>query len=104
MSTSEILAGGLRDLKLARVFGTRTPVAALPSLIEVLPNGDLSVRRGQLHLGGGATARRGRRRARRRRAALACRAAKRAAIPPLMPRCNGFDPGRPGRDSTRKCD
>jgi carboxyl-terminal processing protease len=40
MSTSEILAGGLRDLKLARVFGTRTPGAALPSVVEVLPNGD----------------------------------------------------------------
>ena len=25
MSTSEILAGGLRDLKLARIFGTKTP-------------------------------------------------------------------------------
>jgi carboxyl-terminal processing protease len=41
MSTSEILAGGLRDLKLARVFGTKTPGAALPSMVEVLPNGDL---------------------------------------------------------------
>jgi carboxyl-terminal processing protease len=40
MSTSEILAGGLRDLKRARVFGVRTPGAALPSTIEVLPNGD----------------------------------------------------------------
>jgi carboxyl-terminal processing protease len=41
MSTSEILAGGLKDLKLARVFGTKTPGAALPSMVEVLPNGDL---------------------------------------------------------------
>ena len=40
MSTSEIFAGGLKDLKLARVFGTRTPGAALPSTVEVLPNGD----------------------------------------------------------------
>jgi carboxyl-terminal processing protease len=40
MSTSEILAGGLRDLKLARIFGTKTPGAALPSVVEVLPNGD----------------------------------------------------------------
>lgn len=39
-STSEILAGGLKDLKLAHVFGTRTAGAALPSLIERLPNGD----------------------------------------------------------------
>jgi carboxyl-terminal processing protease len=40
MSTSEILAGGLKDLKRARVFGVRTPGAALPSTVEVLPNGD----------------------------------------------------------------
>ncbi len=40
MSTSEILAGGLRDLKLARIFGTKTPGAALPSVVELLPNGD----------------------------------------------------------------
>ena len=40
MSTSEILAGGLQDLKLARVFGTKTPGAALPSIVEILPNGD----------------------------------------------------------------
>lgn len=40
MSTSEILAGGLQDLKRARVFGTRTAGAALPSNAEVLPNGD----------------------------------------------------------------
>jgi carboxyl-terminal processing protease len=40
MSTAEILAGGLKDLKRARVFGTRTPGAALPSMIVLLPNGD----------------------------------------------------------------
>jgi carboxyl-terminal processing protease len=40
MSTSEIFAGGLRDLKLARIFGTKTPGAALPSMVEMLPNGD----------------------------------------------------------------
>jgi carboxyl-terminal processing protease len=39
-STSEILAGGLQGLKRARVFGTRTAGAALPSFIIRLPNGD----------------------------------------------------------------
>ncbi len=39
-STSEILAEGLKDLKRARIFGTRTAAAALPSAIEMLPNGD----------------------------------------------------------------
>jgi len=39
-STSEILAGGMQDLKRARVFGTRTAGAALPSVFERLPNGD----------------------------------------------------------------
>jgi carboxyl-terminal processing protease len=39
-STSEIFAGGLQDLKRARVFGTRTAGAALPSFIDQLPNGD----------------------------------------------------------------
>lgn len=39
-STSEILAGGLKDLGRARIFGTRTAAAALPSMIEKLPNGD----------------------------------------------------------------
>jgi carboxyl-terminal processing protease len=39
-STSEILAGGLKDLKRAHIFGTRTAAAALPSAIEMLPNGD----------------------------------------------------------------
>jgi carboxyl-terminal processing protease len=40
-STSEIFAGGLQDLGRARVFGSRSAGAALPSLIERLPNGDL---------------------------------------------------------------
>jgi carboxyl-terminal processing protease len=39
-STSEILAAGLKDLGRARIFGERTAAAALPSLIEKLPNGD----------------------------------------------------------------
>src|SRR5690606_39194454 len=39
-STSEILAAGLQDLGRARVFGRRTPGAALPSQFERLPNGD----------------------------------------------------------------
>ena len=39
-STSEILAGGLQDLKRARVFGTRTAGACLPSRFLQLPNGD----------------------------------------------------------------
>jgi carboxyl-terminal processing protease len=39
-STSEILAGGLKDLDRARIFGTRTAAAALPSMFEMLPNGD----------------------------------------------------------------
>jgi carboxyl-terminal processing protease len=39
-STSEIFAGGMKDIHRARVFGTRTAAAALPSMFEVLPNGD----------------------------------------------------------------
>jgi carboxyl-terminal processing protease len=39
-STSEIFAGGLKDVKRARIFGSRTAGAALPSVIERLPNGD----------------------------------------------------------------
>ncbi len=39
-STTEILAGGLQDLGRARLFGTPTAGAALPSNIERLPNGD----------------------------------------------------------------
>ena len=37
---SECLAGGLKDLKRARVFGSRTTGMALPSAVEKLPNGD----------------------------------------------------------------
>jgi len=39
-STSEIFAGGLQDLGRARVFGTRSAAAALPSIFARLPNGD----------------------------------------------------------------
>lgn len=39
-STSEVFAGGMQDLKRARIFGTRTAGAALPSMFERLPNGD----------------------------------------------------------------
>ena len=39
-STSEIFAQGLKDLGRARVFGTHTAAAALPSVFEKLPNGD----------------------------------------------------------------
>jgi carboxyl-terminal processing protease len=39
-STAEIFAGGLQDLGRARVFGRRTPGAALPAVIDELPNGD----------------------------------------------------------------
>ncbi len=39
-STAEIFAAGLQDLGRARVFGTRTAAAALPSQFERLPNGD----------------------------------------------------------------
>jgi carboxyl-terminal processing protease len=39
-STSEIFAGGMKDLGRASIFGSRTAAAALPSFIEVLPNGD----------------------------------------------------------------
>ena len=39
-STAEIFAGGLQDLKRARVFGTKSAAAALPSIVERLPNGD----------------------------------------------------------------
>jgi carboxyl-terminal processing protease len=39
-STSEVLAGGMKDLGRARIFGTPTAGAALPSAIDRLPNGD----------------------------------------------------------------
>ncbi len=39
-STSEILAGGLKDLKRAHIIGTPSAGAALPSVISKLPSGD----------------------------------------------------------------
>jgi carboxyl-terminal processing protease len=39
-STTEILAQGLQDLRRARIFGSRTAGAALPSDIVRLPDGD----------------------------------------------------------------
>jgi carboxyl-terminal processing protease len=39
-STSEILAGGFKDLKRAKIFGTPTMGAALPSMFVRLPNKD----------------------------------------------------------------
>ncbi|HTW67121.1 MAG TPA: S41 family peptidase [Bryobacteraceae bacterium] len=39
-STSEILAEGLKDLGRARIFGSHTAGAALPSVFEKLPDGD----------------------------------------------------------------
>ena len=39
-STTEIMAQGLKDLKRARIFGTRSAGAALPSDIIRLPDGD----------------------------------------------------------------
>jgi carboxyl-terminal processing protease len=39
-SCSEIFAGGLKDLGRAKIFGSRTAGAALPSMIEKLPNSD----------------------------------------------------------------
>jgi carboxyl-terminal processing protease len=39
-STAEIFAGGLQDLHRARIFGTRTAGAALPSVVTRLPDGD----------------------------------------------------------------
>lgn len=39
-STSEIFAEGLKDLGRARIFGTPSAAAALPSIIDKLPNGD----------------------------------------------------------------
>jgi carboxyl-terminal processing protease len=40
-STSEIFAAGLQDVARARVFGETTMGAALPALLERMPNGDL---------------------------------------------------------------
>ena len=39
-STSEVFAEGIKDLGRARIFGTKTAGAALPSVFEKLPNGD----------------------------------------------------------------
>ncbi len=39
-STSEIFAGGMKDLRRARIFGRRSAGMALPSAIEKLPTGD----------------------------------------------------------------
>jgi carboxyl-terminal processing protease len=39
-STSEIMAEGLKDLGRARIFGSHTAGAALPSVFEKLPDGD----------------------------------------------------------------
>jgi carboxyl-terminal processing protease len=39
-STSEIFAGGLKDIGRAHIIGRRTAGAALPSVFEKLPNGD----------------------------------------------------------------
>lgn len=40
VSTSEIFTAGMQDIGRARIFGTRTAGAALPSMFERLPNGD----------------------------------------------------------------
>ncbi len=40
VSTSEFFAGGLQDLGRARIFGTRSAGAALPSIVDRLPNAD----------------------------------------------------------------
>ena len=39
-STSEIFAGGMKDLGRGHVIGSRSAGAALPSIFERLPNGD----------------------------------------------------------------
>jgi carboxyl-terminal processing protease len=40
ISSAEILAGGLQAIDRARVFGVRSAGAALPSIVELLPNKD----------------------------------------------------------------
>ena len=40
-STSEIFAGGIKDVHRARIFGEPSPGMALPSLFKTLPSGDL---------------------------------------------------------------
>jgi len=39
-SAAEFFAGGMQDLGCGRIFGTTTAGAALPSVVEKLPNGD----------------------------------------------------------------
>ncbi|MDD3643560.1 MAG: S41 family peptidase [Candidatus Krumholzibacteria bacterium] len=41
ISAAEFLSGGLQQAGRARVFGTRTPGIALPSVLERVPNGDV---------------------------------------------------------------
>jgi len=49
-STSEVFASGLQALGRARVFGNTSAGMALPSIFEVLPNGDgLQFAIGDLH-------------------------------------------------------
>ncbi len=40
ISNAELLSGGLKDIGRARVFGNRTAGLLLPSVVELLPNGD----------------------------------------------------------------
>lgn len=40
ISAAEIMAGGIKDLKLGRVFGSTTAGLSLPSTVVKLPNGD----------------------------------------------------------------
>ena len=40
MSSSEVFAGGLQDMQIAKVFGTRSAGQALPAVVTKLPNGD----------------------------------------------------------------
>lgn len=40
ISSAEIMAGGIKDLKIGRVFGTTSAGLALPSVVVKLPNGD----------------------------------------------------------------
>lgn len=62
-STAEIFAAGLQDLGRARVFGTKTAAAALPSVFVRLPNMDgfqyaeatYTSRNGRVLEGGGVT-------------------------------------------------
>ena len=90
MSTSEIFAGGLQDLKLARIFGTKTPGAALPSVVEMLPNGDrFQFADRQLHLRRRQAARRDWRLARRSHIRSRARHSSKAVIRPSRPRSTG---------------